>query len=236
MTYVSGLNYTTYTNTLTAMTIIVSSDVNFQTVLPSAINYAEQRIYREADFLNSVNTDVGTLSSNARNFLYPTNIGTFLIIEQMFVEDATSSGLFYPLQISSIDFMQTVYPSFNTSIGRPQYWAPFNDVSFNVAPVPDQAYNFQAIGTQRPPALSASNSSTFLTQVLPDLFVAASMIYMTAYMKNWGAQADDPRSALSWESQYQTLFKSAITEEFRKKYESGAWQPYTPTPATPRRV
>jgi hypothetical protein len=42
--------------------------------------------------------------------------------------------------------------------------------------------------------------------------------------------------AQSWEGQYEKLFPSANVEEFRKKYQSGAWGSQQPTViATPSR-
>jgi hypothetical protein len=63
------------------------------------------------------------------------------------------------------------------------------------------------------------------------------MIYMNGYMKNWSAQGDDPRAAVSWENQYQILLKSADEEELRKKFWAEAWQSQQPSQiATPKRV
>jgi hypothetical protein len=92
-----------------------------------------------------------------------------------------------------------------------------------VGPCPDQAYNVEVYGTYRPATLSATNPNTPLTVLLPDLFLAASMIFMSGYQKNFGAQADDPKMAASWESQYEKLMMGATSEEFRKKFQSSTW-------------
>jgi hypothetical protein len=64
----------------------------------------------------------------------------------------------------------------------------------------------------------------------------ASMIYVSAYQRNWGRQSDDPQMAQSYESQYQALMKGAMVEEYRKKFQSAAWGPQSPSPvATPPR-
>ena len=59
----------------------------------------------------------------------------------------------------------------------------------------------------------------------------ASMIYISAYQRNFGRQADDPAMAQSYESQYQGLKTSALLEENRKKFEAAAWTSYSPAPA-----
>lgn len=243
MTYVSGLNYTTYVSQLATLTVISSNDTNFQTIIPACINYSEQRIYRDADFLATYVTDTSTnVVANQRTFTYPTSQGTFLVVSQISILSPTSTatattGTRVPLQDASRQFIDIMYPNNATAIGIPTFFAPNDAVSCLLGPVPDQAYNVEVTGTQRPPALSASNSSTFLTQTLPDLFISASMVFMSGYMRNFGAQADNAQMAVSWEDQYNKEFQSAITEEFRKKYQSQAWQDKLPNPvATPARV
>ena len=64
----------------------------------------------------------------------------------------------------------------------------------------------------------------------------ASMIYISGYQRNFGRQSDDPAMAQSYESQYQALLKSAVTEEVRKKYESAGWTSESVSPvSTPTR-
>ena len=110
------------------------------------------------------------------------------------------------------------------------------DQTIIVGPWPDQAYTLEVIGTIRPTPLSVTNTSTYLTTYLPDLWVAATMIFMMGYERDFGAQSDNPASAVSWEGQYEKLFASANVEEFRKKYQSGAWSSMQPTAiATPTR-
>jgi len=236
------INYTTYVSQIANLTVISSADPTFLTMLPGMIDYAEQRIYREGDFLFTYITDTSTnVVANSRTFNYPTSIGTFLVIDQINILtpiSATSSNATrVPLTVTSKQFIDQVYPNNSSGTGVPKFFAPATEDSVTLGPVPDQSYNVEVIGTARPLPLSASNSSTFLTQTLPDLFIAASMIFASGYMKNFSAQGDDPRMAQSWGSQYDKLFASASTEEARKKYTSQGWQAQIPSPvATPARV
>jgi len=85
--------------------------------------------------------------------------------------------------------------------------------------------------------LSATNTMTYISTNLPDMMIMASMIYISAYQRNFGRQSDDPQMAQSYENQYQALLRSAMVEENRKKYEASAWSSYSPAPAaTPIRV
>jgi hypothetical protein len=71
---------------------------------------------------------------------------------------------------------------------------------------------------------------TFISQYFPDLFIMASMVYISAYQRNFGRQSDDPQMAQSYESQYQTLLKGAAVEEARKKFEGPGWTSQSPSP------
>lgn len=245
MTFTSQLNYTTYISQIANLTAESSADANFQTMIPDMIDYAEGMMYRDADFLATYITDTSTnVTANQKTFTYPTSIGTFLVIDQIniFTSPSTSiassavtssNAVRVPLQGASKHFIDTVYPSNATAIGVPTYFAPSTNTVCLLGPVPDQNYPIEIIGTQRPPSLSVSNTSTFITQTLPEVFIAASMVFASGYMRNFGSQADNPQMAVSWDTQYKMLFQGALTEEFRKKYTSQAWQAQLPNPVAP---
>ena len=105
-----------------------------------------------------------------------------------------------------------------------------------VAPTPDASYPVRVSGTVRPLSLSVSNTTTFLSLYFPDLFIMASMIYISAYQRNFGRANDDPQMAVTYESQYDALLKGSMVEEARKKFQSAAWTAYSPAQvATPTR-
>ena len=225
------------------LTVISSNDPSFQTMLPGMIDYAEQRIYREGDFLATYAGFQSNCVANTRNFTYGSSATVnFLVIDTLWATTSISTTFsstmtIRPLEIASRQFIDLVYPNDTTSVGVPKYFAPATDTIAILGPTPDQNYLMVTFGTFRPAPLSASNSSTYLTQSLPDLFIAASMIFASGYMRNFGSQADDAAMAVSWSKQYDLLFASAGMEEQRKKYGSQAWQSKIPNPiATPPRV
>jgi hypothetical protein len=142
-----------------------------------------------------------------------------------------------PLLPATKEFLDAVYgSSFTANRAAPKYFVPFNETLFFVGPVPDQAYPVEVVGTYRPNSLSSSNTSTFISLYLPDIFIMASMIYISAYQRNFGRQSDDPAMAQSYESQYKTLLQGAIVEEARKKFDAAGWSSQSPaTVATPTR-
>jgi hypothetical protein len=133
------------------------------------------------------------------------------------------------------EFLNSVYNS-GTDATIPIYFAPLSQNQLIFGPWPDNNYFLEIIGTIRPASLSSTNTTTYISLYLPDLFVMASMIYISAYQRNFGRMSDDPMMAQSYEQQYQALLKSAVVEEFRKKFEAGAWSSMSPAVvATPTR-
>lgn len=203
--------------------VIPSTDANFTTFLPGCIDYAEQRIYRDLDILNSRIVDTtGVFLQNQENFTVPTGQGTFIVVEAM---NATVNNVRSQMVPVTKEFIYAVYPSLTAATGVPEYFAPISDTLFLIAPAPDQNYTAEVIGTQRPAALSSGNSSTFLTQYCPDLFMAASLVFAFGYQRDFGGMSDDPKSAASWEDQYSKLLGSAKEEQLRARYEGAAWTP-----------
>ena len=235
-----ALTYSQWVAELANLCVIDASDTNFVANLPSTIDDAEQRIYRDLDLLSTVVRDTGTLSSGVRTFALPSNLGRFVVTNGFnvitpVIATNPDSGTRNQLVPCSRDVLDVLWPS-ATGASVPALYAMITDQVIIVGPAPDAAYTIECIGTIRPTPLSASNTTTVLTLYLPDLFLSASMVYMSAYMRNFGAQADDPKMATSWESHYQTELASANVEEARKKYSSGQWGSLQPTPiATPPR-
>lgn len=238
-----SLNYTTYVSQLSNLMVIPSTDANFTTFLPGCIDYAEQRIYRELDLLYTVITDATTtVSSGVRNYSLSTASGTYITVDQLNIitpaGTLSSAGTRIPLVPTTRDYIDSAYPTAASSLtGVPEYYCMRSNSVVSFGPSPDAAYYVEIVGTQRPAVLSSANSSTILTQYIPDIFMAASMVFATGFMRDFGSQADNPQMSQSWENQYQLLMKSASVEQFRAKFQSEGWTSKLPNPiATPRRA
>ena len=222
-------NYAQYQTYLSTLMAVSTTDTNFVAILPMCIDYAEERIYRELDLLNTRFRDSSTVCAvGVREITLP---ATLIVAETLAaitpagtLPNAGTRNMMIPV---THDFIDMVYPNSGpaTYQSLPKYFAMLTQTTALVGPSPDQAYKVEVVGTQRPATLSASNTTTVLTTLLPDLFMAASMIFMAGYQKNFGSQADDPKMSQSWENQYQALMQWAKSEEFRKKFESSSWTP-----------
>ena len=203
--------------------VIQPTDANWLSIIPTVLDQAEQRIYRDLDLLSAIVRDSSaSLSANSRDFILPQTLGYFMTVKGMSV---VVNGIRQPLRPVSIHYIDATWPSETpaSTPSIPQYFAPLSDQNFVVGPSPSSNYGMEVIGTIRPTPLSAINPTTFLTAHLSDLLFAASMSAVAGYQRDYGAQTDDPRSAVSWEQQYAQRLASASKEEAKRKFQSGDW-------------
>ena len=121
--------------------------------------------------------------------------------------------------------------------GVPTLFAAINQNDWIVGPWPDASYTIEVVGTIRPDPLSASNQTTFLSTYLPDVFLAAALVFSAGYQLNFSAMGDNPQAGVTWETHVKTLLDSAKIEKIRKKFGSQGWTSKEPDPlATPPRT
>lgn len=242
----TGLSYdgtvagtTSYVTQIATLAVVDPADPAFQIILPQMITYAENRIYRELDFLfTSISNTTFGCTVGSRSVNVPS--GTFVVSEQINLITPAGTlnpdiGTRVPLLPTTKEFLDAVYGN-SQNKGQPKYWVPFDDYTFLLGPYPDAAYQVEIVGTIRPDSMSATNKTTFISLYLPDLLIMASMIYVSGYQRNFGRASDEPQMAVSYESQYKTLLSAAKMEENRKKFEAAAWSSQEPSAvATPTR-
>ena len=234
----TGLSYSgtvsgtmSYVQQIAEMAVVDQTDPNYLSILPAMITYAENRMYRDIDFLFTTTTINGyAITAGSRQVNIPQ--GTLVVSEQINLItpagfSSADNNVRNPLLATTKEYLDMVYGD-SSYTGQPIYYAPFTDNSYYVGPFSDQTYYVEIVGTYRPARLSSTTPTTFISLYLPDVFIMASMIYISAYQRNFGRQSDDPSMAVSYESQYQGLLKGAVVEEARKKYESSGWASMSP--------
>lgn len=235
----AGLTYSTYKTALATLSVVPETDPNWLAILPDTIDYAELRIYRDLDLLSTVAANT-SFTTNQNVSTVALTEGTFVTLQNINVitpagTTTPDSGTRVPLLPVTKEYIQYAWPS-STNAGVPSYFAMIDERTFSLGPWPDASYTLEIIGTYRPASLSSSNTTTFISQYLPDLFLMASMIFISGYQRNFGRQSDDPQMSQSYEAQYQSLLKGATVEEYRKKFQSTAWTSMSPSPvASPAR-
>lgn len=232
------MDYSQYMVTLGVATAYGAEDENFAALIPATIDYAEGRIYHDPDFafLCLQGSGPATCGLLSRNITKPPNVviveGINIITPVGAVVDGANASR-NPCKRVSLAYMDMVWgagPSVSGATGIPQDYAAFDDTNWRLGPIPDATYVAEFVGTVTPTPLSATNKTTYLTVNMPELFVAASMIFLQgALLKNFGAQMDNPQSSVSWEAQFQTLKTGPAVVEARKKAESAGWTAKAPT-------
>lgn len=228
----------TYSEYLTRIAILAGIDVtsvNYLTMVPMFIQNSELRICRELDLLVSRARETSTFGSSIDPSLnallqMPSD---FVILRSLgYYTPIATTTTFIPLDERDEGWIRDYWPSRATT-GIPKYYCLLSNAQILIAPTPSSAFTVEAAGTTRPAQL-AQGADSFISIWLPDLQIAASMVEVCGYLKNFGAQADDPKMSLAWEGRYQAIKGSASTEEGRKKFIEYADKSATSPPyATP---
>lgn len=230
------VDYTTYVAQIETMIAMDATDVDFPTIIPAIINYAEMRIYRELDLISTITRDTSTsLTTGSQNAAFS---NTFVVIQGVNLLTPAAALPDVAARVPLISVSKEVLYALwgNPALtGPPTMYAMVDQWNALLGPSPDNTYNVEVYGTIRPAPLSVDNPDTFLTTYIYDLFLAASMVFVSGYMRNFGAQTSDPAMSSSWEAQYQALKASVDLEELRKKSWGDAWTALSPTPAQPSR-
>lgn len=234
-----GYTYAEYQSALAELMVTSIADPDFVAILPSIIDYAEQRLYRELDVLAATSVQTTPCIAMNRNVSLARLPNFVVTVEDVNVISGGSIAISAPdagtrnqLRPVSKEYLNAVWNS-KASPGVPDLFAMVDNQNLILGPWPDRAYNIEIIGKIRPAPLYNTPGGTYLSLQLPDLFMAGSMIFASGYQKNFGSQADNPQMAVSWETQYEKLFNSANMEEIRKKFHGWgeASSEQTPAPA-----
>jgi hypothetical protein len=254
------LSYNGYVQTIASLAVVLASESNgvfqfvdapLQTIAPQMLSYAELRISRDLDLLSSQTSNTYTLTAGQNVFSLPVN--DFQVVNTVEIVQTSGNAVVNstPLLQVSKEFIQNCCSGLSNA-GTPQYYAMYGsnfgdeqDVETNIllGPPPNYGYGIRITGSQLQPSLYqnavsgiADTEYTYISAYYPDLLVMASMIFVSAYQRNFSATSDSPDMGQSYEKQYQALRLGAIPIENRRKGQASGWSSYsTPTAATPTR-
>lgn len=213
---------------------------DFVNIFPRSIEYAENRINREIVFVaDRVEETTLAFTANSRELNLSGGTPIVIVVEGL---AAVSGGARYTFHPGSLDLIDVIWPDptlavdLTTYVGE-LYWAQKDADTIVVSPTPNASLAAVVTGIFRPAYISATNTTDYISDNYPELLVAACMIFMSGYVRNFGAQADTPKMAQSWEEQYKTLYMSAALEEQRRRGQGAGWSAQLPTPiAQPQRT
>jgi hypothetical protein len=232
------MDYNGWQQRLLAAGATTDGDTVLLDYIPQIIDQAEQRCYRDTDLLNTVVRDSSTVcTANSRDFTLPQAFGRFVVVNGINVVTpfgaVTTNGTRNRVTQVSLDVLDNLWNNNTAPLATtvPTYFAMVTDQTLVFGPPPGASFQVEVVGPIRPAPLSATNTTTFLTLYVPDLFFAASMIAVAGFQRDYGAQSDDPKLAMSWEQQYQTALASVNAEEQRRKFASFGWTSASAAPA-----
>jgi len=254
------LSFNAWVQTIGSMAVALTAETSgvwgfvdppLQQVLPQILAYAESRISRDLDMLSSQTSNLYTLAAGVNVFSLP--VGDFQTVQTLEIVQSYNGQVVNacPLVSVSKEFIQNCCSGLACA-GQPKYYAMYGDnfgseqdTATNIlfGPPPNFAYSLRVTGTACQPSLYANAETgvadteyTYISNYYPDLLVMASMIFISAYQRNFSATSDSPDMGQSYEKQYQALRLGAIPLENRRKGQASGWSAYaTPTAATPTR-
>lgn len=228
----------TYAQLVAALAVYVQQEQPsdaYTAALPTIVSNAELRIYRDLDLAATSTSnaslvftpgsrvlDLANITSIDLNglpvaYVYPVTVEGITAIVPAW--QAPTYGGRVRFQPVSWGFLDMVWP--NESVcsvpGQPfAYFAMLDDQTILVAPTPDQQYTVEVIGTWRPAPMSNLQQTSWVGDHMPDLLFDACMVEATGFQRDFGAQADDPRQAISWENRYQATLTKCREEELKR--------------------
>jgi hypothetical protein len=242
-------DYTDFVAQLASALVINPTDSRYLTLLPTIVANAESRLIREPtiDF-QAIDgpADISQMTTTGSRVVpFPPNV---LVLESASLilpadQGDPESGERVPLLRTTRPFIDAIWPDARltkTPKFGETYFCPLSQWSTDspnqiiIAPTPDGEYIFEANGSHLPAPLSETNPTTFLTQHYYSIFFAASMVFACGeVLKNFGAAADDPRMAQSWEAEYKSLLAGVSVESMRQRSVGPGWTAGAPTPLAP---
>jgi len=181
-----------------------NTEATFVAEIPVFIANAELRIYRSAD-LNTARKEDATiaLSDGVISATLPTDL---VVIHSVALLISGARTLLLQKDKSFIDD----YTGDRTATGTPKYYAWDDDVTVYLGPTPDATAAAGTLAieyTFRPTALSASQTTTWLSLNAPDVLFYACQLEAVIFMQK------EEDTIASYKAGYEQALKGLIMEE-----------------------
>jgi hypothetical protein len=154
----------------------VGSNVFTPSVINTFITMAENQILREIDLDVFKLEATATMTQGNKFLTAPTGILTH---RYMMV---TVNGDQVFLDFRDTSFMKEYWPD-GTATEVPKYYSVWDQNTFYIAPTPNSAYTVELGYIYRPPQLSSTNSTTWISANAPEALLYACLIQAYSYTK-----------------------------------------------------
>jgi hypothetical protein len=159
----------------------VDSNVLTDTICNGFIENAEFKILREVDSDNNRRYATANLITSDRFISRPAGL---LIVRSAQIIDSDGSS-----QPNNRDFLQYRDTSFMSEFnpteatGVPKYYSLWDEQNIVVAPTPDATYTIQLNYILKDPGLSATNTTTYISQNFPNGLLYACLVEAYGFLK-----------------------------------------------------
>ena len=195
----------------------VDANVLTSTIIDGIINDAEFRIYRDVDSDNNKRYATTNLVTNDRFISRPAGL---LVIRSAQIVD--SDGVAASDNREFLEFRDTSFMSeFNPTgaTGVPKYYGMWDAEKIVVAPTPNATYTIQLNYILKDPGLSATNTTTYISQNFPNGLLYACLTEAFSFLKG-------PNDLLQlYEGKYKQVVEGFSIEQMgrrrRDEYQSG---------------
>ena len=159
----------------------VDANVLTSTIIDGFIENAEFKILREVDSDNNRRYDTANLITSDRFIARPAGL---LIVRSAQIVDSDGIGASDNrefLQFRDTSFMSEFNPTGAT--GVPKYYGMWDEENIVVAPTPNATYTIQLNYILKDPGLSATNTTTYLSQNFPNGLLYACLVEAYGFLK-----------------------------------------------------
>jgi hypothetical protein len=200
----------------------VDANVFSESVINTFVTMAENRILRDIDLDVFKREDTGSLSANNRFLTAPNEILTHRYL--MVVVDGDRIFLDFRDQ----SFMREYWPDY-TQTGVPKYYSVWDQNTFSVAPTPGLNYTVQMGYIYRPPQISSTNQTSWISTNAPEALLYACLIQAYSYTKG------PPEMMAYFENSYKQAIQGLGIEQNgrrrRDEYRDGMLRIPLPSPS-----
>ena len=195
----------------------VDSNVLTSTIVDGIINDAEFRILRDVDSDNNKRYDTANLITSQRFINVPAGL---LVVRSAQIVDSDGVGASDNREF--LEYRDTSYMSeFNSTgaTGVPKYYGMWDEDTIVIAPTPNATYTIQLNYILKDPGLSATNTTTYISQNFPNGLLYACLVEAFSFLKG-------PNDLLQlYEGKYKQVLEGFSIEQMgrrrRDEYQSG---------------
>jgi hypothetical protein len=154
------------------------ANVLSNSVINTFILMTENKILREIDLEVFRQNSIGGLTAGNRFLTMPSDILTH---RYMLIRDTNTNEETF-LDFRDVSFLKEYWED-SSQIGKPKYYAVWNQNTFLLAPTPNVSYSVELGYIRKPAGLTPSNQTTWLSLNAPEVLLYGCLVQAYSYTK-----------------------------------------------------